>query len=287
MNAKKYFFGITVVIIAAFFVLPIKHGHEAASGTAADANLFPFITALNDATPDGNTRIDSKDVLIVDAELKQFFDRYLDDHPSTSVRVDIETELERRLMPSAAGEAKRLLARYIAYRNGLADIEKKFRDGGDTEAAQHTRATSMRQLRARFFTPREIQGLFNVDDAVPDMKAALHHASSTDLSALEEVVQMRRARGAGDDEIYRIRATALSPEAAARMAALDQAQTAWKSHLGIYLFERTKLFSGNGNIAGSSPQEALQRLRQASFTPEELQRLSIYEAAEVPLLPLE
>lgn len=162
----------------------------------------------------------------------------------------------------------------------------------------------MRQLRPAYFTREQSAGLFAAsderdDDAVARLEidfdkslsleqkkaglAALDQRMPTALREereapakiirLEESVAQLRAKGAGDNEIYSLRATALSPEAAARLADVDRDEAAWKARISAYLARRMAL----APQPGGSTDAALQQLRDASFTAEEQRRLGAYE----------
>ncbi len=73
-----------------------------------------------------------------------------------------------------------------------------------------------------------------------------------------------------------MRAAAFSPEAAARMAAVDQENANWKNRIGDYLEQRNKVLS-NTNLPDVDRQAALQQLRDARFSVNEQKRLGAYE----------
>ncbi|UUZ57249.1 hypothetical protein LP419_21300 [Massilia sp. H-1] len=75
----------------------------------------------------------------------------------------------------------------------------------------------------------------------------------------EEAVQQLRAKGATDDEVYRLRAAAFSPEGARALAELDRDEAAWKQRIARYLAERSALAPGAA--------AAVQQLRDKYFQP--------------------
>ena len=86
-----------------------------------------------------------------------------------------------------------------------------------------------------------------------------------------------RAQGASQDDIYRMRAAALTPEAAARLAEVDQEEAAWKSRIASYLAERKSTLATSVKLSDAERDTALQQLRQARFTADEQKRLAAYE----------
>ena len=273
----------------------------------AEPDLFAFVRSMEGTRPDGAVSIDIGEQLVVDAELGRLFDYYLAGQGEASlaaIRRQIEAELERRLKPSPAREAKRLLGAYLAYRKALADIEQNLPPGTDMLAGARLRQQAMRQLRGSYFTPKESEGLFGAEDSYDnDALARMEVLSDTALNEaqrvqklalldrqmpaalraereapqqvfkLEEAVQALRATGAGENEVYRLRATTFSPEAAARLAEVDRVEAQWQQRIVRYQDERRRLLANpaEGHAA------ALQQLRDAHFRPEEQLRLDAYE----------
>ncbi len=144
------------------------------------------------------------------------------------------------------------------------------------------------RLRPQSFSPEEALGLFGSatsSSAAADLKPPPH--TPTRLSEVAESVRKLRAQGAGDDEIYRMRARALSAQTADALAAMDREQSAWDARLVAYKQERnTLLEGGQAGASRETQQAAVQRLRDTRFSPEELQRLAAYESDDGPQLQL-
>jgi lipase chaperone LimK len=85
----------------------------------------------------------------------------------------------------------------------------------------------------------------------------------------EESVQKMRAQGASDDEVYRVRAAAFSPEGASRLAQLDREEADWKQRMAAYQAARATLQPGADALQ--------QQLRARYFSEEEQRRLGAYE----------
>ncbi len=279
----------------------------------AEPNLFPFVRSLEGTGPDGNIAAASN-AEVANAELVRLFDYYLSavgEKPLDTIRAEIEHELDRRLKPDAAIEAKRLLRCYLDYKRDLVDVEKNAQAAGGSVQAIRERFSSMQVARRRYFSEREIQAMFGAADAYDmDAIARLEISQDTTLSAeqkrdrlaaldaampqamreerqapykiakLEESAQKMREQGASDDDIYRMRAAALSPEAAARMADVDQEERAWHARIAAYLAERGRLLAGSRNLSAPDRQAALAQLRQSHFTFDEQKRLAAYEPAD-------
>lgn len=268
----------------------------------AEPDLFAFVRSMQGTRPDGDIKTSTGAQLVVDAELGHLFDYYLaglGEKDLAAIKAEIERELERRLAAAPAAQAKQLLAQYLAYKQALAGIETKLPKDASMAQSARARLQAMRQLRPDFFTPEQSAGLFGASDARDDdaiarlaidadqtLDAAQKQArlaaldgqltaaqraerdAPTQVMRLEESVQQLRANGAGDNEVYRVRAAAISPEAAARLADVDREEAAWQGRISAYLAQRAA-------VTGDAAR--LQQLRDSSFTPDEQRRLGAYE----------
>ncbi|MBM7060329.1 hypothetical protein JQX08_06390 [Pseudomonas sp. UL073] len=252
-KTKALFAGLgTVAVMAAVFfgMSYLRQG----GATPTQADLLALAPSLDGTQPDGDVRSDGE-TLVVDGSLRLMFEYFLtavgEKNPD-EIRAAIERELDQRLRPAPAAEAKRLLGRYFAYKRALVAAEQQLQGHGDSLDDMRARMEAMRQTRARFFSPREAQALFGDEDAYnADALARLEVLHDKTLSAaqqkdklakldaalspemreakeaplhilkLEAAVSKMRERGASDDEVYRMRAAALNPGAAERLAKLD------------------------------------------------------------------
>ncbi|MES2300181.1 MAG: lipase secretion chaperone [Pseudomonadota bacterium] len=277
------------------------------SAQRAHPDYFPFVRSMEGTHPDGDIKVAPGDALVVDAELARLFEYYLagqGERTLTEIRLETEREIERRLKPRAAAEAKQLLAQYWRYKEALVGLEARLGRGDGSADSLRKRIAARNSLRADFFSAAQMAGLFGFDDAY-DADALERLAIAQDKSlgperrrqklgaldaalapalreereaprrvlALEESVQRLRAQGASDDEVYRARAAATSPEAAARLAEVDRDERAWKARINSYQAERAAILAR----AAPDQQSALSQLRDARFTPDEQRRLGAYE----------
>lgn len=114
-----------------------------------------------------------------------------------------------------------------------------------------------------------------------------HNAPSpADIAATEQEAQRMRSQGASEDAIYRMRAHALSAEAAARLAEMERAEGAWQQRIQTYQSEKEKLLAAQGLRESAQATESLQHLRNAYFNAEEQERLAAYESPLAPQLTL-
>lgn len=274
----------------------------------AERDMFGFVRSLEGTFPDGRLQAEGG-ALVVDAGLIRMFDYYLSavgEKPLDAIRAEIEHEIDLRLKGRAAQQAKQLLGRYLDYKQALVDVEKNTQLAGSNVAAIRARMAALRQTRARFFSEQESQAMFGLDDADDeDAVARLEISQDASLSEaqrreklaaldaalppalrqareepvkvlkLEETVAKKRAEGASDDDIYRLRAAALSPEAAARFADLDREEAAWKARIDAYRAQRNQVVAGTLPEADKLAQ--IEQLRRSLFIPEEQRRLPAYE----------
>lgn len=269
----------------------------------AGTDAFAFVRSMEGTRPDGDIKQAADGDLVVDAELGHLFDYYLaglGERDLNAIRAEIERELDKRLKPAAAAQAKLLLGRYLDYKRALVGLERQLPQEADMLKAARARMAATQKIRAQYFSPSEIAGLFGFADAYDrDALARLEVSQDPKLSLAqrseqlalldkklspamreereapmrvirtEEAVQKLRAQGATDDDIYRLRAAAFSPEGASRLAQLDHEEAAWKKRIAAYLAQRAALPAGAG--------VQLQQLRDQYFTPEEQRRLGAYE----------
>ncbi len=302
-SAKWTVAGVGAAVLAALY-FTMAGSPEPAPAAAPAPDPFAFVHSMEGTRPDGDVKV-AGEQLVVDAELGHLFDYYLaglGERSLAAIVQEIEKELDRRLKPGPAQQAKRLLASYLAYKRALVDVERALPPTTDLLQAARQRLRAMQALRPRYFTAAQSDGLFGASDAydadalarmqvsmdkgltaaqrssalaaldarlTPAQRA--ERAEPSKVIALEERMQALRADGASDDDIYRARAAATTPEAAARLAEVDRDEAAWKARIKVYLAQRGQLLSG-----GAQPQ-ALQQLRDSGFTAEEQRRLPAFE----------
>ena len=277
----------------------------------------PFVRSMLDTVPDGNLQglqagaTDASSGPLAYGELKRLFDYYLSavgEQSIEGITVHLRGELERRLPPAQAKRAQRLLDLYIAFKRELLVLEGKPELSGNAVQAIRARMLAMQDLRARYFSAEETQGMFGFDDAYDmDAVARLEVSQNPALNAeqkkqqlaaldtamspvlreareaslvvvrMEQQAQELRAKGASEDDIYRMRAKAFDPEAAARLADVDREETIWKARIVQYQEQRSKVLQSNAQASESERQAAVLQLQQSLFSQPELPRLVAYD----------
>lgn len=246
---------------------PVRH---------AAPDPFGFIRAEVAATPQRPAPAAAG----ADAQLKALFDAHL-----AGQHAELGRELALRYRaPGAADQAMDLFRRYLAYREALL-------------ASGQASLDSLRMLRARFFSRQEGDALLGAGDAHERAamarfaigqdrsldeiqryeRLAAHEASiapalrETEPDALrlakaQQAVDALRRRGAGEDQVQRLRALALPAADAARLAAMEQDERAWNGRVAAYL---------------AAPS---QQAPEAGFTAGEQARLHAYTHPATPRL---
>jgi lipase chaperone LimK len=288
-----------------------------AAPPAAGSAQAPFVRSMQDTLPDGNLQailngtVNGHFSPQAYAELRRLFDYYLSAVGEQSIPVitqQIRSELDRRLPPPQAQKAQRLLDLYIAFKRELVDLEKKPALIGNGVQAIRNRQLAMQELRSRYFSQEETQGMFGFEDAYDtDAIARLEISQNPTLNAVQkqqklaaldaampavlrnerdassavwranQQAQEMRSKGASEDDIYRMRAKEFDAQAAARLAEVDREEVDWKSRIARYREERSKLLAAQANATESERQSALAQLQQNLFSEAERPRLAAYE----------
>lgn len=274
-----------------------------------------FARSLQDTVPDGDLQaVQAAGVAgepggLAYGELRRMFDYYLStvgEQTIEAITAHIRGELQRSLSPAQAQKAQRLLGLYIEFKRELLELDGKPELAGSGVAAIRRRMLAMQDLRARYFSHEEIQGMFGLEDAYDmDAVARLEISQDPTLSAqlkqqrlaaldaslpaalrnerdathtvvrVEQQAQALRAKGASEDDIYRMRAKEFDPQAAARLADVDREEAAWKNRITRYLDERARLLKAGAT--DSERQASVAQLQQSLFSEAERPRLAAYE----------
>lgn len=278
----------------------------------------PFVRSMQDTLPDGDLQAIQKGLAantsgggLAYGELKRLFDYYLSavgEQSIETITLQIRGELDRRLPPSQAQKAQRLLGLYIEFKRELLRVESQPQLAGNDLQAIRGRFMAMQDIRARYFSAEESDGMFGFEDAydmdaiarleidqnpaltaeqkkqqLAAMDAALpeqlrkEREASSMVVRVEQQAQDLRAKGGSDDDVYRMRAKELDPQAAARLADVDREEAAWKGRIARYLEERSKLLQSKVNASASEREASLAQLQQSAFSEAERPRLKAYE----------
>lgn len=314
MKTLTWTLGLAALGSAAFFTFwntKLTDQQDRAQLTAPDTHLS-FVRSMEGTQTDGKLE-EAQGELVVNAELRLMFDYYLaatGEKSLAEIRKEIEKVLDQRLRPHAAAQAKQLLARYLQYKTALFDSEKKLgqqvQSATMMATAMRARWQAMQNLRLQYFSAKESQAMFGFDDAYDldaiarleiannralteaekqarlrtldeNLPADLKEAKNAPLQVirLEEQANAMRNQGASEDDVYRMRAAAISPDAANRLAQVDREEADWKSRIQRYLNERRSLLNMGLNEVQLS--QSISALRNRYFSTQEQMRLPAYE----------
>lgn len=299
---------VSVALVGSMLLPTAPTPAQSSNATLPRTDPNAFVRSQEGTKPDGDLKV-APNGLVVDAELGHLFDYYLSamgEKSLAAIKVETERELDRKLSPAAAAQAKKLLARYLDYKRDLIDVEKNIKVANSQAAGIRARINALNQVRAKYFSAEEIKGLFGFNDAYdqdalarieveenkalnpeqkqqalakldqqlpPEIRAA--REAPLKLTKVEEQVAQIRAKGGTDQDIYQLRAKAFSPEAAARLAEVDREEAQWQARIKAYLAQRNQIRQS----AQSEAQQlaAIAALRQQQFSEQEQIRLPAYE----------
>ena len=296
------------LVVIGLQALPATAPRAADPAPARGDATPPAATSLAGTTPDGAATAAPDQSLVLDPALIRRFDYWLTtvgERPVAAIRSDVEHDLDAHLGPRAARQAKDLFARYVQFKEAL-KAQRPARPTGRSVDILREGLRAMLALRATIFTDAESQALFGPQDAQAsaalarmaieqdpalgdaqrrDQLAALDARLPASVRAereaplavvhLEEAAQQLRAQGGSEDDVYRMRAAATSPEAANRLADLDRDEAAWKARIADYQSQRAAVLASPGSDAERAA--AMNQLRGRLFTPQEQRRLAAYE----------
>ena len=212
------------------------------------------IPSLEGTQPDGQLSVSADGSLLVDGELRLFFDYFLTARGEVSdeaLRLAVESSAAEKLPAQAAREAAELFGRYLRF---TAIAERKL-SGHDPAAFDSThverRYRLLSEARDKAFgedTARRLFGdqlqieraqllmqkarldattdaakrasLARFEASLSPAERAARAASMKPLEVRRQVAEMRRM-GATDAEVWAVRAEAFGADAADRLAALD------------------------------------------------------------------
>lgn len=241
------------------------------------------------------------------AHLRRFFDYYLSTHgekDDAAITAQIHAEIDQYLPPELAHKVRALFGKYLAFKNA----EEPAQDLSQLSVADAARARFrvMQGMRERHFDAQEVNGLFGQDIAYeqrqldrmdvnnnpnytaaqkaerlaaidaalpPEMRELL--TASTAVITTQEAVEKLRAQGGSESEVFDLRAKAFSPQAATRLAAVDQEEAAWKVRIAAYREQRDRILARK--LPASEQQAQLTQLQTSNFNSQEILRLIAYE----------
>lgn len=309
---ERYIWLGAVTLLAASFITPIylQRADDPPQQAPREPELFGFLRPMESPQQAIPRHYSANGALMVDTELERLFADFISaygDQPPAAMTADMEQQIVQHFKPDAVSEAKRLFERYLAYRHALHGAERGRPVSGSPVAAARERIETKRRIRAQYFNTQESEALFALEDA-SEMDAAerleinqnaalteaqrqerleaLNYAAPPVLRAaqeaplkaarLEEATQKLRADGASEEDVFRLRAEAFSPEVAQRLMEAEQKEKVWQNRVASYIAERNRVIEDPA-LPYANRAAALQQLLDAHFNADEQTLVSVHE----------
>ncbi|HEX6591176.1 MAG TPA: lipase secretion chaperone, partial [Moraxellaceae bacterium] len=275
---------------------------------AARAPQAAMVTGLEDLPPslagtevDCTVATDAAGHLQATAGLRQCFDYFLSAVGEESPEIlmaRIRTQLRNSLREPALGEAEKVLAGYVAYLRGVADIEKRQASSAPGQWDLEKVRQQMQQvqaLRRMYLSPEVIAAFFDEDDAYDrytlarlellqdrnlpaaararqlavldqQLPAALRDSLKTvnQYTDLRTLTEDWKKRGGSAGELRQIRSNLVGEEATTRLEALDQENAAWDGRMAAWYGQRDALLK-NSSLSTQDRDRQLEELRRSHF----------------------
>lgn len=263
--------------------------------------------SLRGTRTDGGLAVDADGRFVPTIDARRLFDYFLTASGEVSdvdLAARVRLEIARRLAAEPAREATTLFERYLAYRErvrALATADVPDLDDLDTRLATlialrremlgpqaadaffaEEEADARRMLEARRIADdhslsiedraARVEQLFASAEAdlPPDVREA--RATARLATTVRDAEAEIRAGGGGEAEIATMRERLAGPEAAARLAELDQRRSAWQQRVAAFRDARARLLD-DATLAPDARDAAIARLLDESFTPAERRRV--------------
>jgi lipase chaperone LimK len=270
-----------------------------ASPDTAQAAADPLATSsLRGTAVDGDVRFDARGALVLDTELRRFFDYHLSligEWPLSKIRDRMKQTLLARFDPMRAETVLGHFDRYTGYLQALSDS----RIGDEPDAAR--RLDAVRRLRHDRLGPEMSEGFFAEEDALaaltlqrmriagdPDMSAERKREAldaldrdagyaARESAGLAEQAERLERNGLAPAERDAERAARWGADAARRLAALDAERAAWDARVRRYADARARI-DADPRLDPQGRARAVAILRGRMFSAEEQRRIASLEA---------
>ncbi|UOH75324.1 lipase secretion chaperone [Acinetobacter schindleri] len=281
-----------------------------ALNVSAQNNTFFASASQQDTEINCQMQLDNSNRLIVNEQTRNCFEYFITQYGEKTIeqiQQDFKTYISQNHKEPALSQILDLWDRYMQYRQSLGKITPPAGLNQEDPAYYRSIYTSTQNLRKRFFSNYEVEGLFGTEDTYHeytlDRMAVLADKNLSEaekaqklkelfqqlpedwqenleqLNKLEDLRKLTadiKARGGSSAEIRQMRLNLVGPEATQRLENLDSKRTSWKSSVTSYLNERDSIMQSGLN--DSAKQKAVQELRAQYFKkPEERLRVETFE----------
>jgi lipase chaperone LimK len=249
-------------------------------------------------------QLDAGQRLIVNEQTRNCFEYFITQYGEKNlaqIEQDFKQYMQQNQKEPARAQIIDLWTRYLKYRQSLGDLTPPV--GIAQDDAKYYRAifSSTQNLRKKFFSNYEIEGLFGpedtyheytlkrmdiladkalnetekaqklkalFDDLPQDWQANLEQL--TKLDDLHKLTAEIKARGGNSEDLRQMRLNLVGPEATQRLETLDTQRGDWKQRVNTYLNERDSILKSG--MSDQAKQQAVTQLRNQHFSQSQEQR---------------
>lgn len=254
-------------------------------------------------------KIDSSQHLVVNSQTRDCFEYFITQYGENDlgqIKNHFEKFIQGQYLEPARSQIMDLWTRYLKYREQLAQIQAPSAKQQDKNYFQKI-FNSIQDIRKRFFSTSEIEGLFSSEDIYQnytlDRMQILEDSSLSEiekaqklkerfeqlpedwqqnlqelskLDDLHTLTKQIKARNGSAEELRQMRTALVGAEATQRLETLDTQRNAWQQRVTSYLDGRDQIIKSN--MSDSAKNQAIQELRQQQFNSSQEQlRLRTFE----------
>lgn len=284
-------------------------GHVADSAISASQAQSFASKSQQDIQINCQIRLDNANHLIVNEQTKDCFEFFMTQYGEKTIdqiKTDFVTYSKASYKEPLLSQLTDLWSRYIQYRGQMGDMQAP-NVSKDDPKYYRTILTNMKNLRKKFFSNYEIEGLFGQEDTYNDytldrmdvmddknlsaeekakkLKELFNNLPEDwkenlqQLSQLEDLRKLTaeiKARGGSAEELRQMRTNLVGPEATQRLENLDVQRNDWKQRVDQYLSDRDGIMKSS--MSDSAKQSAVEQLRTQQFnSPQDKLRVQTFE----------
>lgn len=279
-------------------------------------NSEQYAHSLAGTDIDGNLAVDGQGNLILDLNVKDFFDYFLsavgEVTPEQAIE-QIQQQASLRVPPNAVEQAMGLLEDYLAYQQAMQSLmaepipPEKQQDYGYYAEVMARTFEQLKVLRRQFFSPEAADAFFALEETYSEYAVAAMQiradATLTEAQKQQKVqqlestmpTQMRQAQeearltaelalqartlyeqGSSKDEIRSLLSMRYDSETVEGMLAYYQRESEWNERLKTYSDLKAQL--DQAGLTESELNQQQEALRARHFTKDELPRVLTHEA---------
>ncbi|UGQ30208.1 lipase secretion chaperone [Acinetobacter calcoaceticus] len=254
-------------------------------------------------------KIDSSQHLVVNSQTRDCFEYFITQYGENDleqIKIHFGKFIQGQYLEPARSQIMDLWTRYLKYREQLTQIQAPSAKQQDKNYFQKI-FNSIQDIRKRFFSASEIEGLFSSEDIYQnytlDRMQILEDSSLSEiekarklkerfeelpedwqhnlqelskLDDLHTLTKQIKARNGSAEELRQMRTALVGAEATQRLETLDTQRNAWQQRVTSYLDSRDEIIKSN--MSDSAKNQAIQQLRQQQFNSSQEQlRLRTFE----------